>query len=136
VCWGADDRGQLGNGDSGDSQVSVIALSGVNALSAADDSTCARVGTGDTAAFYCWGAGANAPRRVAADAADRPAALVSLLDAGAPLLMATTVGHVAGLEAVSFTHIASAAARSCGITTSNRVKCWEGTHASVDIPLL
>jgi hypothetical protein len=135
LCWGADDRGQLGNGDNTSSQISVIALSGVNALSAADDSTCARVGTGDAASFYCWGANSNAPRRVAADAADRPDALVALLDDGTPLLAATTVGNVAGLGAVSFTRIASGAARSCGITTTHRVKCWEGTHASVDIPL-
>jgi hypothetical protein len=42
---------------------------------------------------------------------------------------------VAGLSDVTFVQVASAEDHSCGITTDDRVKCWEGTHASVDVPL-
>jgi alpha-tubulin suppressor-like RCC1 family protein len=120
LCWGA-------------TQASVIPLSSVSALSAAGDDTCARVGTGQDAAFYCWGA---TPQRVDMSAANLPAAVLPLLDAGTSMVTNMTAGDVAGLESTSFTHIATAADHSCGVTTENHVKCWEGTHASVDIPVL
>lgn len=133
LCWGANDKGQLGNGGTDAAQVSILALSGVTALSAAGDSTCARVGADDHAAFYCWG---RTPQWVDVGAANLPDAVVPLLDAGTSVVTAMTANNVVGLEATSFTHIATAADHSCGITTDNHVKCWEGTHASVDIPLL
>jgi alpha-tubulin suppressor-like RCC1 family protein len=120
LCWGA-------------TSASVIPLSGVTALSAAGNDTCARVGADENASFYCWG---TAPQRVDVNAANLPAAVLPLLDAGAPLVTNMTASNVVGLSSTSFTHIATAAEHSCGITTDNHVKCWEGTHASVDIPML
>ena len=131
LCWGANDKGQLGNGNTDPAQVSAIALSGVNALSASADDTCARAGSGEQASFYCWGA---TPRRVDASAGNLPDALLPLLDAGS-LVNSIAAREVAGLESTSFSHVATGRNYSCGITTDNRIKCWEGTRASVDIPL-
>jgi len=134
MCWGANDKGQLGNGDNDAARISNIALAGVTALSAAGDRTCARVGAQANASFYCWGL--TPPQRVDISAATLPDALIPLLDAGAPMVTAMTASQVAGLQSTSFRQIATAADHSCGITTDDRLKCWEGTHASVDIPLL
>jgi hypothetical protein len=131
LCWGANDQGQLGNGSTEAAPISIIPLAGVTALNATGDSTCARVGADDNASFYCWG---RTPQRVDANAANLPPAVVPLL--GTAAVTAMTASNVVGLESTSFTHIAAAADHSCGITTDNHVKCWEGTHASVDIPLL
>jgi len=137
VCWGANDQGQLGNGNTDAAQMSVVSLPGVTALGAAGDNTCARVGVGDAASFYCWGAGFGAtPALADAKAETLPAALAALRDSSPSLAHTFTATNVAGLESISFAQIASAADHSCGITTDNHVKCWEATHASVDIPLL
>ncbi len=137
LCWGANDQGQLGNRSTDAAQFSVVALSGVTALNATGDDTCARTGADEAASFYCWGASFGAtPTRVDANADDSPEVLVALRDSGPSLVHNFTAANVVGLESTSFTHIASAADHSCGITTDNHVKCWEGTHASVDIPLL
>lgn len=119
VCWGA-------------TQASIVPLPGVKALSASGDSTCARVVEGDMVSFYCWGA---TPQRVDLTALNLPDAVLPLLNADSAIT-AMTAPNVVGLESTSFTHIATAAAHSCGITTDDHVKCWEGTHASVDIPVL
>lgn len=137
LCWGANDLGQLGNGNTDAAQLSIVSLTGVTALNAAGDSTCARVGTGNATSFYCWGAGFGAtPTLADVSAENAPAALIALRDSGPSLAHNFTAANVVGLESTAFTHIASAADHSCGITTDNHVKCWEGTHASVDIPLL
>jgi hypothetical protein len=120
LCWGA-------------TQASIVPLPGVQVLSAAGNSTCARVVAGDMVSFHCWGA---TPQRVDLSAANLPDAMLPLLNADSSAVTAMTAPDVAGLESTSFTHIAAAAAHSCGITTDNHVKCWEGTHASVDIPVL
>lgn len=119
VCWGA-------------TQASIVPLPGVKALSAVGNNTCARVVAGDMVSFSCWGA---TPQRVDLSAANLPDAVLPLLNEASSVTAMTAPG-VVGLESTSFTHIATAAAHSCGITTDNHVKCWEGTHASVDIPVL
>jgi hypothetical protein len=132
LCWGANDHAQLGNGSNAPAAAASTGLHGVTALNAAGDATCARVGEGAQASFYCWGDG-SAVRRVDPDADNQPAALPALVTSSLPGI---TTADVAGLEAVSFTHVASNAGHSCGITTDNRVKCWEGTYASVDVPVM
>jgi hypothetical protein len=137
LCWGANDQGQLGNGNTNVAQISLVPLSGVTALSAAGDASCARVGTGNAAMSYCWGEGfGTTPTLADASAENAPAALVALRDSSASLAHSFTASNVVGLESTTFTQIASAADHSCGITTNNHVMCWEGTHASVEIPLL
>jgi hypothetical protein len=132
LCWGANDQGQLGNGGADAAQISIIPLAGVTALSAAGDRTCARVGADDNASFYCWG---TSPQHVDMNAAQLPDAVLPLLG-GASMVTTLSASNVVGLASTSFTQVATAADHSCGITTDNHVKCWEGTHASVDIPLL
>jgi hypothetical protein len=134
LCWGANASAQLGNGSKEPAAIASTGLYGVTALNAVGDASCARVGNGAQASFYCWGDG-SAVRRVDPDADNQPAALAALVTAPASL-PGITAADVAGLEAVSFTHVASNAGHSCGITTDNRVKCWEGTHASVDVPVM
>lgn len=60
LCWGDNDEGQLGDGTTADRPLPVTVLtgaggaplSGVTALSAGDDHTCARLGSGQ---LRCWG---------------------------------------------------------------------------------
>ena len=63
------------------------------------------------------------------------AALAEMLTDAPSLASRITAPDVAGLSDVSFVQVSSAEDHSCGITTDDRVKCWEGTHASVDVPL-
>jgi Regulator of chromosome condensation (RCC1) repeat len=113
---------------------SLISLSNVTALAAAGDETCARTGAAESAQYYCWNAGVT-PRLFDAADANAPAALQGLVNAGT-LAANFTAPDVAGLAATTFVRVSSAADHSCGITTDDRVKCWEGTHASVDVPVL
>jgi hypothetical protein len=136
-CWGANDKGQLGNGTTIATELSAPALAGVTALSASGNSTCAQLGTGEQASFYCWGKqqavlDSTAPRLVSLSAGELPAALLPLLGNTATS-NATPV--VAGLEAVTFKHISTSTEQGCGITNDSRIKCWNGAFASVDIPL-
>jgi hypothetical protein len=135
LCWGDNQRGQLGNGTNEAARVSAVALSGVTALAAAGDATCARTGTKADAVFYCWGTdglfhGLN-PVQVNPDST-LPALVALQLPAVSDL---QALRQVAGLESVSFTQIANHADRGCGITRDDHIKCWEGQRASVDIPL-
>ncbi len=132
LCWGANDQGQLGNGSTQPAVVSVVPLSGVTALSAAGDRSCARVGDGDTASFHCWGL---TPEAVDIGAGTIPDALLPLLDAAAPAIGEVDLRGVTGLEAASFAHIASHAGHGCGITKDSRLMCWEEARASVAIPV-
>jgi hypothetical protein len=136
LCWGANDSGQLGNGTTSATPVSAVALSGVTALNAAGDSTCARLGSGAAASFYCWGASlGSTPQYVDVNGANLPDAVIALLGTGVAAPDASVTRNVAGLEAVSFAQLASSSTHSCGITTDDRVKCWDASNASVDVPV-
>jgi alpha-tubulin suppressor-like RCC1 family protein len=117
----------------GSAPVSMLSLAGVTALAAAGNDTCARTGAAESALFYCWNADTTA-HLVAADG-NAPAALLPLINAGT-LAGRFTAPDVAGLAGTTFTQVSAAANHSCGITTDDHVKCWEGTHASVDVPIL
>lgn len=132
LCWGSNAQGQLGNGSTEPTSISTPAASGITALSAAGNSTCARVGSGEGALFYCWGSGNAAPLLVnAGDLPDHALPLVS----DASLVAHVATPSVVGLESTSFTRVATTGDHGCGITDQGRVKCWEGTAASVDIPI-
>jgi hypothetical protein len=136
LCWGANDSGQLGNGTTDPASVSAVALAGVTALNTAGDSTCARLGSGAAASFYCWGASlGSTPQYVDVNGANPPDALIALLGTGIAAPDASVTRQVAGLESVSFAQLASSSTHSCGITTDDRVKCWDASNASVDVPL-
>jgi hypothetical protein len=134
LCWGDNERGQLGNGTTEAAPVSAVALSGVTALAASGDATCARTGTGTEAVFYCWGT--DGSFHSVNPQVNPDATLPALLALQAPAVSdLQALQQVAGLESVNFTRIATHADRGCGITTDDHIKCWEGQRASVDIPL-
>jgi Regulator of chromosome condensation (RCC1) repeat len=136
LCWGDNARGQLGNGTTEATRISAVALNGVTALAASGDATCARTGTEADAVFYCWGTD-RAFHSVNPAQVNPNATLPALVALQAPSVSELQVlNQVAGLASVSFTRIAAYTDRSCGITRDDRIKCWEGRHASVDIPLL
>jgi hypothetical protein len=135
LCWGDNGRGQLGNGTTEAARVSAVALSGVTALAASGDATCARAGTKADAVFYCWGTDGSF-HSVNPVQVNPEAPLPALVALQTPSADLQALKQVAGLESVSFTRIASHATRSCGITRDDHIKCWEGQRASVDIPLL
>jgi hypothetical protein len=138
LCWGSNANGQLGNGNTQPATVSIPQLTGVTALTAAGDSTCARVGSGNGALFYCWGTGTSfqsaTPRLM--NESGLPQHALPLLDADGSLVAGVTTPAVPGLEATRFLRVATAGDHGCGITEQGRVKCWEGSSASVDIPVL
>ena len=138
LCWGSNASGQLGNGGTQPSTISIPQLTGVTALTAAGDSTCARVGSGNGALFYCWGTGPGFQSASPAlmNASDLPPHALPLLAAEASLVSGVTAPAVPGLESTTFLRVATAGEHGCGITAQGRVKCWEGTSASVDIPVL
>jgi len=105
-------------------------------IAVADDHACVARADG---AVLCWGSGEGyspVPAPVNLDPADARAraALLPPVDSGA--LSRITAPDVPGLAGITFVQVSSAGDRSCGITTDDRVKCWEGTRASVDVPVL
>jgi hypothetical protein len=136
LCWGDNERGQLGNGTTEAARVSAVALSDVTALAAAGDATCARTGTKADAVVYCWGTGGSFhsvnPVQINPDD-NALLALFALQEPPAP--DSQGLKQVPGLDSVSFAQLASHEDRGCGITRDDHIKCWEGQRASVDIPL-
>jgi Regulator of chromosome condensation (RCC1) repeat len=96
-------------------------------ISTAADHSCV---TKTDGTVLCWGS------RPGDSATPTPvAALPETLTDAPSLATRITAPDVPGLSGVTFVQVASAENHSCGITTDDRVKCWEGTHASVDVPL-
>jgi hypothetical protein len=96
-------------------------------ISTASDHSCVTKTDGTT---LCWGTRpGDSPTPAVV------AALAEMLTDSPSLANQITTPDVAGLSDVTFVQVASAEDHSCGITTDDRVKCWEGTHASVDVPL-
>jgi hypothetical protein len=75
------------------------------------------------------------PALVNLDPADAQARAALLPPVDASAVTRTTVPDVPGLAGITFVQVSSSGDRSCGITTDDRVKCWEGTRASVDVPI-
>ncbi len=104
VCWGAGDRGQLGNGQFGDRGVPLVLALGtgvsVSGIFAGDDHACALAGT----TTLCWGAGAQGQLGVA-----------STDDQPTPVTMDTTL---------YFAEISGGDRFHCGRTPNHEVYCW------------
>ena len=86
-------------------------------------------------AVLCWGSGEGYSPTPALMNLASGDARAALLPSGDSSMALVTAADVPGLAGVTFMQVSSAGDRSCGITTDDRVKCWEGTHASVDVPI-
>jgi len=107
-CWGKGDYGQLGNGSSGDSNTPVNVqglLSGVSAISAGGEHTCALLSSGGV---KCWGwnekgqlgNGRSGPN----EKSDTPVDVSGLLSG----VLAISAGNI----------------HTCALLSSGEVKCW------------
>ena len=104
-CWGRNGNGQLGNGltENSSTPVDVTGLgSGVSAVSAGSEHTCARL---DTGAMKCWGRGSTG--RLGDGSGDQH----------------ETPVDVSGMSS-SVTSISAGNAHTCAIHDTEGVKCW------------
>ena len=116
-CWGEGGGGRLGNGSSDDqsSPVDVVSadgsstpLSGVTAISAGNDHTCALLTSGGV---KCWGLGDDGRLgNGSSDEHDSPVDVVSADGSTDPL---------SGVTAIS-----AGGSHTCALLTSGGVKCW------------
>ena len=116
-CWGANARGQLGNGMAGPDAFSptpVPVLSNLEfvAVSAGDWQTCALAADGQA---HCWGY--NNRAQVGPAASD-----TCLGEDGSPFPCSTT--PVPAAEAVSFAAIATGRDHTCGVAIDGATYCW------------
>ncbi|MFO0759609.1 MAG: hypothetical protein U0359_24160 [Byssovorax sp.] len=116
ACWGAGEVGQLGDGLSGKDHhrsipVVVTGLSGVKAIRAGGDSTCALIGDGGK--IRCWGAGGYGQlgNGKAMDQYFEPSPV--------------EVGGVDGAVDVSVSGV-----NACAVLTGGSVRCWGKNDAA------
>ena len=117
ACWGANGRGQLGDGttEARSSPVPVRDLEGVRAISAAAAHTCAVL---DDGAVACWGGYPSVD-----DVGSAPASAEELLARSATAVppAISTPRRVPGVADASA--IAASAIETCAVVAS-RVRCW------------
>ena len=113
-CWGRNGYGQLGDGTTTDTRtpVDVAGLpSGVTAIDAGGEATCAVTGAGGVA---CWGR------------------MMGRRPDGTPTRSRTPV-DVAGLPSGVAAVAVGGAARACALTTAGGVKCWLSPSVPADV---
>jgi alpha-tubulin suppressor-like RCC1 family protein len=108
VCWGLNNRGQIGDGTSGNNRLTPVPVSGLSsgvaAISIGFEFSCALRTAG---AVLCWGSNSNGRLGDGTNAFDR-------------LTPTPVVGLSAGVAAIS----TSQNAHSCAVTTAGAVRCW------------
>jgi len=112
MCWGGNDAGQLGNGDTADtfSKIYVTGLSGnVAAITAGQRHTCALTTSGGV---KCWGD--NSWGQLGTGSLDQPGSLVPV--------------DVTDLPA-DVVAIGAGAHHTCALTSTGAVKCWGANFA-------
>ncbi len=110
LCWGSNEFGQLGNGDTANSTtpVSVVGLtSGVNSIAAGGDSTCALTTGGNV---WCWGD--NATGQLGNGTFAQSSVPVQVMDPTGH----TPIGGVATIT-VGLSH-------ACAVTGAGAALCW------------
>lgn len=119
-CWGKGNLGQLGNSSTSQqgapvdvhaSQDDAAALSGVTAIAAGDNHTCALTTAGGV---KCWGSANAGELGNGANPSYR----------SAPADVRTSSGDATPLANV--THVAAGSDHTCAVTTSGGAKCWGG----------
>lgn len=117
-CWGAGELGQLGNGDSKDSNraVDVMIPSGklanIEQIGTGVIHSCALVNTGHV---KCWGSGKEGQMGNGMDG----------IDAGRKFPVDVTMATGNGIKLLSnIVSIAVGGLHTCGLTADKRVKCW------------
>jgi alpha-tubulin suppressor-like RCC1 family protein len=106
-CWGANDLGQLGNNNLGNSNIPITVnglLSGVTKLAVGYDHACALV---NSSSIKCWGS--NSQGQLGNS---------SLIDSSVPVLVSNLVG--------SFTSITASFSSTCTLAVSGVGYCWGG----------
>lgn len=132
LCWGDNTNGQLGNGQSGiafnnkpvyvkDSQAnSNTNLSGVIAVVAATEHTCALINTG---MVKCWGVGSRVGRFGMGGAASPwPAYVKSAYTTQVESNASADLTNVVGLTASTY--------NTCALISDGKIKCWGDTTGS------
>lgn len=117
-CWGDGEIGQLGNGDSKNSNIAVDVttasgkLANIKQVGAGVTHTCALTNTGHV---KCWGAGKAGQMGTGIDGVDEgrksPVDVTSVASSGHELL-------------ANITQIAVGGVHSCALTNTGQVKCW------------
>ena len=106
-CWGTNSYGEIGNDTNNNSfstPVDVSNLSGVVAITAGSNHTCALKSNGQA---YCWGRNYNSQLGIASD---------GYYNRQVPTLVTVTTGQIAAISA-GYIH-------TCALLTTGAVKCW------------
>jgi alpha-tubulin suppressor-like RCC1 family protein len=117
LCWGANSRGQLGDGTTTNRPTPVFVsglTSGVAAIDAGQEHTCAVL---DNGTMRCWGS----------DEYGQLGATVSELCAGEVLCSTTPIATV-GLSSVTMVRVATGAYHTCAASSAGGVKCWGANY--------
>jgi hypothetical protein len=110
-CWGANNSGQLGNGTTTPSltPVTVSGLTGVTAISAGGDETCALLTTGGV---QCWG--------------DNTSGALGNGSTTSYSSTPVTVSNLTGVTAIAVagTSVTSFGSHACALLSGGTVECW------------
>jgi alpha-tubulin suppressor-like RCC1 family protein len=131
-CWGVDDQGEIGDGQSGNDRNLPVAVTGVTLtptmISAGAAHVCVAAATG----VQCWGAGDSGQLGIAAGSFPATSGPVAVTGAGSG-------------SGWTPTRIAAGGDHTCAIDSANQLRCWgdngsgqvgDGTSTDRPVPRL